>query len=169
MLTASKRKTIIDTIKQKFQEYGSTPPQSFVDDVKNVNLEKTCLIAYFDADWNLHLDEGVFVDEISIGKVILPNLEILEGFGEDIVVDGLFNYVKKNYLKQIEQFNELTIQDLNQIDLNDKDGLFGTANSKQAKNNDFIQSLFENNFFDADDCEEFGIGSQANKDEHIPF
>lgn len=168
MLKASKRKTIIDTIKQKLQEYGSTPPQSFVDDVKNVNLEHTFLISYFDADWNLHLDESAFVDEIAIGKIMLPNLEILEGFDDNIVVDGLFNYVKKVYLKRIEKFNEFTFQDLAKIDLNDKDNVFGAANSEQAGKNNFIQSLYENNFFDADDCAEFGIGSN-NDNKNIPF
>lgn len=168
MLKASTRQTIIDTIKQKFQEYGNTPPQSFVDDIKNVNLKNACLIAYFDADWNLHLDESIFVDEIAIGKIMLPNLEILEGFGEDIVVKGIFNYVKKAYLKRIEKFNEFTFKDLAKIDLNDTDSVFGTANSEQSRKNNFIQSLYENNFFDADDCDEFGIGSN-NDNKNISF
>lgn len=168
MLKASKRKTIIDTIKQKFQEYGSTPPQSFVDDVKNVNLEHTFLISYFDADWNLHLDESAFVDEIAIGKIMLPNLEILEGFGEDIVVDGLFNYVKKVYLKRIEKFNEFTFQDLAKVDFENKDNIFGSSNPKKSQKESFVQALYNNNFFDADDCEEFGLGSN-NDNKNIPF
>lgn len=169
MLKASKHKTIIDTIKQKFQEYGSTPPQSFVDDIKSTNLRNPYLIVYFDADWNLHLDESAFVDEVAIGKIMLPNIEILEGFDEDVVVKGIFNYIKNGYLKNIEQFNELTFQDLAQIDLNDKDSVFGTSNSEQSEKNNFIQSLYENNFFDTDDCDEFGIGSQVNDNEHISF
>lgn len=168
MLKASTRQTIIDTIKQKFQEYGSTPPQSFVDDVKNVNLQNACLIAYFDIDWNLHLDEDVFVDEIAIGKIMLPNLEILEGFDENIVVDGLFNYIKNGYLKNIEQFNELTFQDLSQIDFENKDNIFGSSNPKKSQKESFVQALYNNHFFDADDCEEFGIGSN-NDNKNIPF
>lgn len=168
MLKASERTTIIDTIKQKLQDYRSIPPQSFVDDVKNVNLENACLIAYFDTDWNLHLDESVFVDEIAIGKIMLPNIEILEGFDEDVVVKGIFNYVKKAYLKRIEKFNEFTFQDLAKVDVYNKDDVFGAAKSKESRNNDFIQSLYENNFFDTDDCEEFGIGSN-NDNKNIPF